>query len=425
MNRLTLRRSIRTLPPAAWLLFAGTFINKFGSFVLVFLAIYLTRSGYSAAQAGMALAAYGVGVMGSAPVGGYLADRVGRRNTIALSMFSSAATLLGLSQVHSLAPIMTLSGLVGFTAELYRPASSALLADLTPAGERVAAFAMYRLAVNLGFAAGPAVGGLVAERSFFLIFLGDALTAAAFGALALWFLPTGERAMASAGGTAWIKTVLRDSHFVIFLLASIGGALVLTQGFSTFSLQVSLRASGAVYGMLISLNALLVVLLELPIASVTQRLRPRPVMAVGLVLLGLGFGFTGLAVTIPLLVLAVAIWTLGEIVYMPVAGAYVADVSPIDMRGRYQGAWGLSFGVALVVGPSLGTVVFSYRPELLWLGCLLVGALAATLVLAGPEAGRHSAPRISPVQLPPSALGGESARDLQEGESAGDPGTGS
>jgi MFS family permease len=308
------------------------FISKFGSFVLVFLAVYLARVGYSAAQAGIALSAYGLGALVSAPVGGHMADRLGRRNTIAVSMFLSAAAMLGMSQARSLSVIVGLAALAGFTSELYRPAAAALLADLTPAGQRVPAFAMSRLAVNLGFAAGPAVGGFLAERSFLLLFVGDALTSAAFGVLALVALPQGDRSGEVSGQGHWLRVVLADRGFLIFLAASVAGALVLVQAFSSFALQVSSRFSGALYGGLISLNGLLVVLLELPIVSWTQRRHPRRAMALGLVLLGLGFGITGFAGSPALLVLAVVVWTLGEIAYLPVAGAYVADVAGAAIR---------------------------------------------------------------------------------------------
>ncbi|UCC75008.1 MAG: MFS transporter [Gemmatimonadota bacterium] len=375
------------LPRAAWLLFAGTFISKFGSFVLVFMAVYVTREGHSAAQAGIALSAYGIGALISQPVGGYLADRAGRRNTIALSMFGSAAAMLGLSQAQSLTVIILLAGLAGFTSELYRPAAGALLADLTPAGQRVPAFAMNRLAVNAGFAAGPAVGGFLAERSFFLLFVGDALTSAVFGLMALFALPRGQPKKQEGEEGNWLRVMLADRGYLLFLLATIAGAVVLVQVFTTFAMEVSTRLSSAAYGSLISLNGLLIVFFELPIVSITQRLPPRPVMAVGLLLLGAGFGMTGIAGTFAVLALAVVVWTLGEISFMPVAGAYVADVAPAHLRGRYQGAWGFSFGVALVLGPALGAAVYSVSPPALWTGCLAMGMLAAALVLGGPKSG--------------------------------------
>jgi predicted MFS family arabinose efflux permease len=133
------------------------------------------------------------------------------------------------------------------------------------------------------------------------------------------------------------------------------------------------------------------VLLELPLTSLTQRLPARPVMATGLLLEGFGFALTAIALDVPLLAVTVLIWTLGEIVYAPIASAYVIDIAPPHMRGRYQGAWGFTFALALILAPVLGTAVFAVSPTALWIGCGALGALAALLVLAGRE--RHGALR--------------------------------
>jgi MFS family permease len=381
-GRPSLREEIRSLPPAAWVLFAGTVINRFGSFVLVFLVLYLTDRGYSASQAGVAIGTYGAGALVASWIGGTLADRIGRKQTIALSMFTSALTMLALSQAQSLWMIVSLTGMAGCTAELYRPASGALLADLTKPGERVSAFAVYRLAINLGYAIGPAVGGLLAERAFFYIFVGDALTSIVFGAVALLFLPgrlpdTDETHVSGRGA---IGVVLADRNFMIFLLVSVISSLVYFQSHSTFPLHVGERFSTSIYGMLVSLNGILILIVELPISSVTRRYRPQPVMALGLVLVGAGFGLTALAGTVPLLAMTVIVWTLGEIIFSPVAAAYVADVAPFHMRGRYQGAWGLSFGVGLVLAPLLGTALYSVSPRGLWTMCFIVSCLAVILI---------------------------------------------
>ena len=181
---------------------------------------------------------------------------------------------------------------------------------------------------------------------------------------------------------------MSDRGFSIFLAASALGGLILVQAFSSFALQVSSRFGNAQFGTLISLNGALIVFLELPIASWTQRQRPRRVMALGLLLLGLGFGITLFAGPPAVLALAVIVWTLGEIAFMPVAGAYVADVAPDHMRGRYQGAWGSTFGIAFVMGPTLGLTFYSVSPTALWLSCIVLGGVAAILVLTGPEARR-------------------------------------
>jgi len=142
-------RTCGLCPRGAWILFFGTFLNKFGTFVLPFLAIYMGRLGYSAAQSGLAIAGYGVGTLAASLLGRLLADRLGRRKTIVLSMFSSVSRC---SPVPGAEPvgIIAMATLAGLTGELYRPASSALLADLVPSGQRVTAYAAYRLAFQRG-----------------------------------------------------------------------------------------------------------------------------------------------------------------------------------------------------------------------------------------------------------------------------------
>lgn len=399
---MTLRAGIRSLPGPVWILCAGSFVNRFGSFVAVFLILYLREKGYSIAEAGFVVSLYGAGNVMAAAVGGLVADRLGRRNAIAISMFSSAATLLALSQADEIVLIGGLTILAGLTGEMYRPASAALLADLVPAGQRLPAFALNRLAINLGFAAGPAIAGLLADRSFTYLFVGDALTSIVFGALALAALPEGVRSRRGdeRRGEA-IRTIARDRAFVFFLVSSILGAFVYFQANATFPLHVTQNGlSNADYGLLISLNGLAIVLLELPFTSITQRYPAIPTMAVGSILVGLGFALNAWAESLAALAFTVLIWTIGEIVYAPVASAYVADIAPAHLRGRYQGAWGLMWGLAFMLGPGLGAAFFAWNGDTFWLFCGVLGVLSAGLLLAGSRTPRWRSPAQTPDAQP-------------------------
>lgn len=172
-----------------------------------------------------------------------------------------------------------------------------------------------------------------------------------------------------------------DRRFLQVLLASVPIAFVFFQMSSTFGLHLtSLGISDAAYGALLSLNGVLVVALELGIVSFTQRFPARPVMAIGYVLVGLGFALNAFATGIPAFAVAMTIFTFGEMMAMPVASAYVADLAPINMRGRYAGVNGLVWALALVIGPSLGVVLFHASPRGLWLMCGALGLLAAMIV---------------------------------------------
>src|ERR1051326_6903142 len=129
-QRTSLKEDLRALPRGGGVLVFGTFLNTVGTFVVPFLAIYMTGLGDSAAEAGWVIAAYGVGTMCACILGGHLADCLGRRKTIVLSMFAAAITMLCLSQSRSVWTMMALSGLAGLSCELYRQASTDFLVDL-------------------------------------------------------------------------------------------------------------------------------------------------------------------------------------------------------------------------------------------------------------------------------------------------------
>src|SRR6266536_3598493 len=236
----TLLASLKALPRPAWILFLGTFINKFGTFVLPFLTLYLTRQGYSLGEAGLAIGAYGIGTLLASALGGHLADAIGRRKTIVLSMFSAAVTMLLLSQARGLPAIVALTAIAGLAGELYRPASSALLADLIPAGQRVTAFSAYRMAFNAGWAFGPATAGFLAEYGYFWLFVGDAATSLLFGLVALFALPQGVHSRKNdAGWSVALRALTHDRKFHQLAFASFTIALVFYQLISTFGLHVT------------------------------------------------------------------------------------------------------------------------------------------------------------------------------------------
>jgi MFS family permease len=384
-RRASLAQNLRELPRGAWILFFGTFLNKFGTFVMPFLAIYLTKLGYTPGQAGLAVAAYGCGVLCASILGGYLADSFGRRKTIVLSMFSGAVAMLCLSQAHSMLTFTLFASFAGLTCELYRPASSALLADLVPAGQRITAFAAYRMAFNAGWAFGPAVAGLLAKKSFLWLFIGDAATSVLFGLVAFFALPAGLRGTRAAGALGDTLRLFReDRRFRQIACAALLIGFIFVQAFSTLSLEVtSAGLSVAVYGLVASMNGGLVVLFELPLTTITRRFPTRSVIAIGYLLIAVGFGSNVLPRTLPLLVLTTVIFTFGEMISMPVASAYVADLAPADQRGLYMGTYGLVWSVASIVGPSVGLWLFSINHLILWAITGVLGFTAAAIIFAG------------------------------------------
>jgi len=374
--------SLRALPSAAWILFFGMFLNKFGSFVVPFLALYLTRLGYTLADAGLAIGAYGVGNLIASLLGGHLADTIGRRKTILLSLFSGAGAMLLLSQAHSLTMIIGLSLLTGLASEFYRPACSALLTDLVPPDQRVTAFAAYRMSFNAGWAFGPATAGFLATKGFFWLFVGDAATSILFGLVVLLALPRdASHQRRENGWSEAISEIRQDRKFHRIILASLFIAFVFMQMASTFGVYVTrLGFSAATYGALISMNGAMVVFFELPLTTITRRFSIRRVLAIGYLLIGLGFALNAFAHTVPALAACMIIFTLGEMIAMPVSSAYVSNLAPSHLRGRYLGVYGLNWALALIIAPGLGLNLLAGNPAALWLGGGALGVLAAIII---------------------------------------------
>ncbi|HEX6843610.1 MAG TPA: MFS transporter, partial [Actinomycetota bacterium] len=380
----TLRQNLRGLPREAWILFVGAFVNRLGTFVLPFITLYLRDEGYSAPVAGLGLAAYGVGGLIAQAVGGLLADRIGRRNAIVVSMTGGGLCALALTQVSGLVPVVLVVLAMGLLGEIYRPASSALVADLVAPESRVAAFSAYRLMLNLGWAVGLALGGLLFDRSPDLLFVGDAITSFGFAAIALLALPHGTRTTKQEErhlDNARVSMRL-DRGFLLGMASVFIVAAVYMQSGSTFALHVQdLGYSATVYGLLLAANGVLVVLFELPITAWTQH-RPRTrMMALGGLFVGLGFFTLVFVGSIPGLALMIVVWTFGEIVESPSTSAFVAERAPEHLRGRYQGMLGSMYGVAAIVSPLVGTTVYHLSPTALWIGCGVVAAIGAGFAL--------------------------------------------
>jgi MFS family permease len=389
-ERRTMRQNLRDLPGAAWILIAGTFINWFASFAITFLVLYLTKQGFGFAKAGSAVAAYGLGELVAGAVGGDLADRIGRRTTIVLATFASAATIFPLYFVRAYWGILVMAFLAGVATESWRPASRALMADLVPEGRRVTAFAAVRLAGNLGLAVGSALAGFLANRSFFLVFAMDAGTSVLFGLVALVSLPETKPKQEPDAERVKVgyRVILSDHPYLIFLAASALIAFVYYQGVgASLPLHVvrvsHLRPSD--FGLLLALNGVLVASMELPISALTMRRSARSMIALGFLLVAVGFGLTAVARSLPLLIVTVVIWTFGEMVAAPVGYAYVADIAPAHLRGRYQGLYGMAWGTASVTGPAVGTVLLTVSVTGFWALCGVLGAVAAGLALLGRE----------------------------------------
>jgi MFS family permease len=380
------------LPESFWYLLAGAFVNRLGYMVEPFLALYLSgpRS-FGASTVGVVLAAFGAGAFASQPIGGYLADRFGRRSTLVGGMIGSAASFMLLASVRDLALIAVAACLSGLTIDLYRPAVSAMIADLVAPENRAKAFALLYWAINLGVAVAGVTGGLLAARSYWLLFLVDAVPCLAFAVLIARKVPE-TRPARQAGEQGGYGQAVRDGLLLTLAAAILLGTIVYLQSFVTLPLAVAADGLGPeAYGLIYAVNPIVVIIAQIGVLRVIDRLPGVPTLAISAVIMGVGFGLTAVASSVPFYMLTVVVWTLGEIGFNAVGPAMVADIAPAHLRGRYNGVIGMSFGAAALVAPLVGTQVFeNYGETALWTGCLVLSIVSAAVTLAmGPAVKRR------------------------------------
>jgi len=368
------------LPPVYWTVWLGTLVNRIGQFVAPILTFYLTRHrGLSLGEAGSVIALNGAGAVAAALAGGVLADRLGRKATMVISLLGGAACMVWVSEATSLYTLGAAVLTLGFVGELYRPAVSAFIADVVPPEHRQSAYGMLYWAINLGFSIAPVAAGAVAMVSYRALFLADAATSAIFAIVILVRVPEThpDPTRQTSRGVSFM-IVLKDRLFMAFW------ALAAIQAFIIFQLSVTLsgwmQSQGfgpEAYGAVLSVNGILIVLLQPYLTEWIAPFDRRTVLAASSLLMGFGFALHGVAPLLLVHALAVAVWTIGEILNAPTASAFVADRAPVHARGRYQGFYSMSWGLASCLSPIFGPRLLAYSPLLLWGGCAVLGMLVA------------------------------------------------
>ncbi len=391
---------LRGLPTSYWYVWAGTFVNRLGTFVIPFLSLYLTQERrFTVEQAGIVVSCFGAGSLASGPLGGFLADRVGRRATMVLGLCLSASAMAHLGIARGYLHIALATFVLGVVGEMYRPAVQAFVADLVPPQERPRAYGLLYWASNMAFSVCPVIAGFLAGRSFTALFVGDALTTLAFAGIVWLRVPETRPAASHAGEGRRLAALIpfRDGVFVTF----VGLTLLLTLVFQQWlvTLPIAVRSAGVspgTYGLVIGINGVLIVLLQPGASRYLARFQHSRVLALAATLVGLGFGATALASTAAGYCASIAVWTLGEIAMASVAPAVVADLASPATRGAYQGAYQMAWGGAAFVGPFVGSALYGrLGATAFWTLCGIVPLFVAAghLAVAGPRERRLAAAR--------------------------------
>jgi MFS family permease len=373
-------------------MFFATMINRFGDFIGAFLALYLTRILHlEPVKAGATISLVFASSMVGSLLSGRVADAIGKKRALVVSQAGSALAnlLLAFLYMKTWAPWVIVAGaLFGGGA---RPLIGAVLTDLAPEGRRKEVFGLQYWSINVGAAIGPLVAAFLFDRAIPLLFAGTA----ACTLTSILLIGRGVRmpAVASTHSSlerhderGAVKAFFARPILLCFAGLALANSLTYSQTGFALPLTVSslLGAEGPrFFGTLLSLNAVLVILLSIPVARIFRSWTPLSCMGASGLFYVLGFGLLALPQGRAGLVLSTAIWTLGEIISSVNIGVFLARHSPSNWRGSFQSFMGLFFTGGWTLGPLVaGPLLALGGREILWgATSLLVGVWAVFSLL--------------------------------------------
>jgi MFS family permease len=375
-------------PRQFWIIVGSNFIDHVGgALIFPFFALYITKKfGVGMTEVGLLFAVFSITDMLGNMIGGALTDYLGRKNMIIMGLVISALTSLGMGLVNQLEWFYVMGAVSGLFATAAGPAHEAMLIDILPEAKRSEGFGVMRVAMNLSVAIGPAIGGFIAAYSYLVLFVADTVTSL-ITALIVYLVveesmpETKEKESRKGFKETFVgyKEVLKDQKFMLFVIVSTIATIVYSQMYSTLSVYLrdvhGVPESG--YGWLMTLNAGMVVLFQFMITRRVSKHPPMLILALGSLFYVIGFGMYGFVDLYWLFMIAMAVITIGEMVIILVARAYVGDAAPEDMRGRYSGVMNFSWMIPWMIGPLMaGLIMDNIDPNWVWYASIAVCFLA-------------------------------------------------
>ncbi|WP_426451558.1 MDR family MFS transporter [Paenibacillus sp. S-38] len=354
---------LREYHPIVHVLLLGTIMARAASSMsMPFLAIYLAKqSGLSPLLIGAIIGLGSLAGTAGGFIGGALSDRFGRKLILMAALLAWAAVFIGFAAAKAPLVFMLLNMLNGLARSLYEPVSQALMADITPPEKRLNVFSLRYLAINIGVAVGPLLGAYAGAVQAWLPFLLTGLIYLLYAAALYVLLQVfgirrieGEHRSTVTVRSAW-RVIRQDTVFRYYMAGSIIGALSYSQMMVTLAqyAEGKVASGAALFALLMTLNAVTVVALQVPLTRMFQPKGPLAAITAGTLLFALGDLGYALAGSWGAFLVSMFLFTLGEILTYPAGNVLIDKLAPEDMRGTYYGAQSFS-GLGHFIGPVLG-----------------------------------------------------------------------
>ena len=376
-----------------WLLMFASFVDMLGgALIFPFFSLYLTQKfNVGMTQVGTMYLVWALtsGVIGNV-LGGAMADKFGRKTNMIFGLIASATSALLMVVIQDIVVFYIAIAIVGIFEDIAGPARQAMIADLVPDDMRVDAYGIFRIVFNLSATIGPAIGGFMASRSFEKLFFMDVAISLTVAVFVFFFLPetrpqivnkeeehrheeTFSQTMQGYG------QVLKDKLFMALIVVSILSTLMYFNMNSSMSVYlVNHRGiTSEQFGYILSLNAGMVVVLQMLFTRMTTRWKPMLAIAFGNLLYVIGFTMFGFVNTYEMYLLAMVIITIGEMIYAPKEQSIVANFAPEHMRGRYMAVRSFAWIIPVAIAPlGAGLIMDNFDPRLLWYVAGFIGSLS-------------------------------------------------
>jgi predicted MFS family arabinose efflux permease len=368
-----------------WILALITFINRAGTMVLPFLSKYLKENlNFTYGQVGWVMVSFGLGSMLGAWLGGKLSDKIGFYKVMLFSLFTSGILFILLQYITTFWGLCTAIFVIMTISDMFRPAMYVSLSVYSKPENRVRALSLVRLAVNLGFTAGPTLGGLIIlGMGYSGLFWADGSTCI-IAILLFVILVKEKKKIDNVKKTTLLdpKSVYKDKPFWVLLLISFITAMVFFQLFSTLPLyhHEKFGLSEFQTGLIISINGLLVFLFDMPIVSILERKKVSKIKNIlwGSLFMALGYYVLLFDSWVGILIISIILLTFGEIFSFPFSNAIALNRAPKGLEGQYMGLYTMSFSLAHILSTKGGLEIisrFGYQTNWILMGSLGMLAL--------------------------------------------------
>lgn len=376
----------RGLSREVWWLSLITLINRAGTMVVPFLSLYLTKNlHFTLSDVGWVMSAFGFGAFVGSWLGGKLTDTIGYYKVMVFSLVMSGFIFIAIQYLTSFYEMVFGVFILLTVADMFRPAMYVAVSAYSKPENKTRSITLIRLAINLGFSVGPALGGLIIiSMSYGGLFWADGITCIAAGLLLLKVLHPKKSKTLDNIINEDPKSVYKDTPYLVFLIAMVLFSIAFLQYFSTMPLyykEVHLLSEDKI-GMLLAMNGILIVLMEMPLIKWLENTRYTMIGLIlfGAILTGLSFVVINLISWVGILVIGMIFMTVGEIIAFPFSNAFSLKRAKRGKQGEYMALYTMSFAVASIIGHNSGLQLidlFGYKTTwniitLVLIACIII-----------------------------------------------------